>query len=50
LAKAKQTSLEVANLKAKKGRSRYLDGREIGKLDPGCELVVAWMEILVKHL
>ncbi|CAM37243.1 dihydroxyacetone kinase 1-like protein [Leishmania braziliensis MHOM/BR/75/M2904] len=33
-------------LPAKFGRSRYMEGKEIGKKDPGAELVVAWVEAL----
>ncbi|KAL4512388.1 hypothetical protein ABPG72_005390 [Tetrahymena utriculariae] len=46
----KEASQKTSQLKAKKGRSRYLDGREIGKLDPGCEVIVAWLTILVENI
>ncbi|KAG5510692.1 hypothetical protein GH5_06909 [Leishmania sp. Ghana 2012 LV757] len=36
----------TAMLPAKFGRSRYMEGKEIGKKDPGAELVVAWLEAL----
>ena len=37
-------SLEkIKNLKAKRGRSCYLEGKEIGKPDPGSVLVALWI-------
>ncbi|CBZ24353.1 dihydroxyacetone kinase 1-like protein [Leishmania mexicana MHOM/GT/2001/U1103] len=39
----------AALLPAKLGRSRYMEGKEIGKKDPGAELVVAWLEALVSE-
>ncbi|KAK7198810.1 dihydroxyacetone kinase 1-like protein [Novymonas esmeraldas] len=36
----------TAMMPAKFGRSRYMEGKEIGKKDPGAELIVAWLEAL----
>lgn len=36
----------TAMMPAKFGRSRYMEGKEIGKKDPGAELVVTWLEAL----
>ncbi|KPA75942.1 dihydroxyacetone kinase 1-like protein [Leptomonas pyrrhocoris] len=36
----------TAQMPAKFGRSLYLQGKEIGKKDPGAELVVSWLEAL----
>ena len=47
---AKLRSREVAQLTAKKGRARYLAGKEIGNLDPGCELVVDWLNAVAEQL
>ena len=33
----------VRSMRATKGRSRYLAGKEVGEADPGSELVVAWL-------
>ncbi len=40
---AVQAAEAASQLRAKKGRSRYLAGKEIGKRDPGCQLVVEWL-------
>lgn len=37
----------TAQMPAKFGRSLYSQGKEIGKKDPGAELVVSWMEALM---
>lgn len=34
-------------LKAKKGRSRYLGGKEIAKKEPGCELISKIVELMI---
>ncbi|KAG5484963.1 hypothetical protein LSCM1_07040 [Leishmania martiniquensis] len=43
---ARRAAEATALLPAKFGRSRYMEGKEIGKKDPGAELVVAWLEAL----
>ncbi|KRX08442.1 DhaL domain [Pseudocohnilembus persalinus] len=45
---AQQASLQISLIPAKKGRSRYLNGKEIGEKDPGCELVATWLNILAQ--
>eukprot|EP00828_Plagiopyla_frontata_P020462 TRINITY_DN2616_c0_g1_i8.p2 TRINITY_DN2616_c0_g1~~TRINITY_DN2616_c0_g1_i8.p2 ORF type:complete len:276 (+),score=72.76 TRINITY_DN2616_c0_g1_i8:271-1098(+) len=40
---------KAAQLPAKKGRSFYLQGQEIGKKDPGCEFVCLWIELIGKY-
>jgi dihydroxyacetone kinase len=42
---ASKASIEVSLMKAKRGRSRYMDGKEIGNLDPGAELVSIWIRL-----
>lgn len=39
----------VKSLKAKKGRSRYQDGKEIGLPDPGCELAAIWLTSILSN-
>lgn len=39
----------VKTLKAIRGRSSYLQGKEIGYCEPGCELVKIWMLFLIKE-
>jgi dihydroxyacetone kinase len=47
LVSAAQAAAEAAkHLPAKKGRARYSNGREVGKCEPGCELVVLLMQAL----
>ncbi|GET86461.1 dihydroxyacetone kinase 1-like protein [Leishmania tarentolae] len=46
---ARASADATAMLPAKRGRSRYMDGKEIGKKDPGAELVVAWIEALASE-
>jgi hypothetical protein len=41
---------EVKSIKAKRGRSSYLQGKEIGYSEPGCELVKLWIMFLIKEL
>ncbi|ORC92123.1 dihydroxyacetone kinase 1-like [Trypanosoma theileri] len=41
---AKKGAAATAQLPAKHGRSRYMQGKEIGRQDPGAELVVLWVE------
>ncbi len=36
----------ASQMKAKRGRSTYLQGKEVGKKDPGCELVKDWIELV----
>lgn len=38
----------TSQLPAKFGRSRYMNGKEIGQKDPGAELIVAWLEVLAR--
>ena len=38
---------EVKELKCKKGRSSYLDGKEIGFDEPGCVLVNIWLDYIL---
>ncbi len=45
---AQKASEAAAKLKATKGRARYLDGKEVGLKDPGCELVVSWLSLISK--
>lgn len=45
-AAARQAADATAMMPAKFGRSRYMEGKEIGKKDPGAELVVACLEAL----
>jgi hypothetical protein len=41
---------EVKSIRAKRGRSSYLQGKEIGYKEPGCELVKMWITFLIKEL
>ena len=41
---------EAAKLKAKRGRSCYLQGKEVGKKEPGCELVKDWIELIAAQI
>lgn len=34
-----EATLAISNMTAKKGRARYLGGREVGTRDPGAEIV-----------
>ncbi|KAG5488379.1 uncharacterized protein JKF63_07974 [Porcisia hertigi] len=43
---ARAAAEATSMLPAKLGRSRYMGGKEIGKKDPGAELVVTWIEAL----
>ena len=43
-------SKNAENLKAQRGRSSYLNGKEIGKKEPGCELILLWMKYLIKSM
>ncbi|RNF26626.1 dihydroxyacetone kinase 1-like protein [Trypanosoma conorhini] len=47
---AKRAAAETALLPAKHGRSRYLQGKEVGQQDPGAELVVLWVEAAASAL
>ena len=38
---------KVKHMKSKRGRSSYLDGKEIGLDEPGCVLVDLWMEFIL---
>ena len=40
----------VRELMSLRGRSSYMNGKEIGKDDPGCVLVSLWMKFLIKKL
>ena len=40
---------EVKLIQAKRGRSSYLKGKEIGLSEPGCELVRIWMSHLISE-
>ena len=41
---------DVKLLKCKRGRSSYLDGKEIGFDEPGCVLVNIWLEYILNKL
>lgn len=47
---AKKGAEEASKLKAKRGRSSYLQGKEIGKKDPGCELVAEWINLIANEM
>ena len=47
---ARKAADYTMNLRATKGRTRYLGGKEIGKKDPGCELVFEWIHLLNERL
>lgn len=38
------------NLKARRGRSSYLQGKEIGHEEPGCVLVSLWIGFIINYL
>ena len=40
---AEEAARFASSLTAKKGRSRYLGGKEVGLPEPGCELAAAWL-------
>lgn len=40
----------AALLPARKGRSRYVAGREVGLPDPGCELAVDWLRAVAEEV
>ena len=40
---------EIKLLKSKRGRSSYLDGKEIGFDEPGCVLVSIWLDYLLNQ-
>lgn len=47
LSEAAAKGAELASkLKAKRGRSSYLQGKEVGKKEPGCELVAQWVKLV----
>lgn len=48
LAVAQEAAAAVAQMPAKFGRSRYMQGKEIGLPDPGCELIVRWLKLLTQ--
>ena len=41
---------DVKQLKSKKGRGVYLDGKEVGFDEPGCVLVNLWLEFILNKL
>ena len=41
---------KVKHMKSKRGRSSYLDGKEIGLDEPGCVLVDLWMEFILSKI
>ena len=41
---------EASKLKAKRGRSSYLQGKEVGKKEPGCELVKDWIQLIAEGI
>jgi dihydroxyacetone kinase len=46
-----ESSLErIKNLKSKRGRSSYMEGKEIGKNDPGSVLVSLWMKFILDKI
>ncbi|CUE66645.1 dihydroxyacetone kinase 1-like protein, putative [Bodo saltans] len=47
---AREAADHVKTLRATKGRSRYLGGKEIGEADPGCELVFQWLSLAAASL
>lgn len=49
LEESRAAAAATAMLPAKFGRSRYMEGKEIGKKDPGAELIVSWLEALVQE-
>ena len=50
VAKAAEKGAEAASkLTAKRGRSSYLQGKEVGKKDPGCELVADWLKLIADN-
>ena len=40
---AKEGAQHASGLSAKRGRSVYLQGKEVGQKEPGCELVAEWL-------
>jgi triose/dihydroxyacetone kinase / FAD-AMP lyase (cyclizing) len=40
----------VKNMKAKRGRSSYLQGKEVGHDEPGCVLVSLWVGFIINYL
>ena len=40
----------MKHMKSKRGRSSYLDGKEIGLDEPGCVLVDLWMEFILSKI
>ena len=40
---------DVKLLKCKRGRSAYLDGKEIGFDEPGCVLVNTWLDYILNN-
>ena len=40
---------DVKLLKGKRGRSSYLDGKEIGFDEPGCVLVNMWLDYILNN-
>lgn len=43
---AREGAEHAATLRAKRGRSVYLQGKEVGQKEPGCELVAEWLKAL----
>lgn len=41
---------EVKQLKSKRGRASYYDGKEVGLDEPGCVLVNMWLEYILRKL
>ena len=41
---------EVKQLKSKRGRASYYDGKEVGLDEPGCVLVNMWLEYILSKL
>lgn len=40
---AEAAALSVRHMRASRGRTRYMGGKEVGLADPGSELVVSWL-------
>lgn len=41
---------DIKQLRSKRGRSSYLDGKEVGYDEPGCVLIDLWMEFILSKL
>ena len=41
---------DIKELKCKRGRSSYLDGKEVGLDEPGCVLVSIWLSYIINKI